>query len=734
MIGAIDARAASFACPPCPGSSFSPVGPRIEQLRRAPGRIGRNVSVATRLALVVVIVALVSMVVTSLVGLERGRDLAENEIRSRLSSGAAARVDAVERYIAGLERAVVGQAITPRPAAAIEALGDTFGELDAQTPTARDQRDVEAYYTEVVAPELAEARGRPVGVAGLVPVSNAAVTIQAQDVVPDNDDRPVPEELEEWSSIHDPLDDAFREFSRRSGFSKLYMIEPENYVVVYSSERHIDAATSLRSGPHSGTQLASLIDELAADPQPGTVAIRDFAPYAPVADEPAAFIGSPTFVDGELAGFVVGRFSPDDLTAIMTSNETWTWQGDTGETYIVASDGFMRTDSREFLEDRAAFFEQVESVGIVSEDEIRSMERFDTTVLFQPIDYRQVDTTFETGRVGVTESVNYLGRDVLAERETLDIAGLDWAVFSETGVDEIRAPIDDFVRNLLITVAVFIVVVTFIAVRWADRLLEPLRRISARLRSIGSGAEPPPRTELPASSADEFVALAADIDIMLDTLNRRTMSSRRQTDELRRVLRRLLPASVAERAEAGDRDVIEQVATASVAVVVIGGLGRLMSAGEPERVRSLLDRFVAEADELADERKLDRLQLTGDTYIAACGVSRPHLDHTARAAGFLLDIFDLVHDLDPDDELFVRAGLAVGPITVGLTGGSQLIHETWGVTVQRATDLARSAGPGQVLVSSDCARLLPERYRLEPSNVADASVLSAVETPLDVTT
>lgn len=228
MIGAIDARAASFACPPCPGSSFSPVGPRIEQLRRAPGRIGRNVSVATRLALVVVIVALVSMVVTSLVGLERGRDLAENEIRSRLSSGAAARVDAVERYIAGLERAVVGQAITPRPAAAIEALGDTFGELDAQTPTARDQRDVEAYYTEVVAPELAEARGRPVGVAGLVPVSNAAVTIQAQDVVPDNDDRPVPEELEEWSSIHDPLDDAFREFSRRSGFSELYLIEPEN--------------------------------------------------------------------------------------------------------------------------------------------------------------------------------------------------------------------------------------------------------------------------------------------------------------------------------------------------------------------------------------------------------------------------------------------------------------------------------------------------------------------------
>jgi class 3 adenylate cyclase len=99
-----------------------------------------------------------------------------------------------------------------------------------------------------------------------------------------------------------------------------------------------------------------------------------------------------------------------------------------------------------------------------------------------------------------------------------------------------------------------------------------------------------------------------------------------------------------------------------------------------------------------------------------------------------LDIFELVDDLDQGDELFVRAGLAVGPITVGLTGGSQLIHETWGVTVQRATDLARNARSGQVLVSNDCGRLLPERYRLEPSAVAGASVLSTADTPQEATT
>lgn len=710
------------------------MGSTIDQLRRTPGRIGRNISVATRLALVVVVVALVSMVVTSLVGLERGRSLAENEIRSRLSAGGAARVDAVERYVASLERAVVGQALTPRPAAAIGSLAEAFTELDTELPTSRDQADLDAFYEDVVTPELATARDRLVSVSSLIPVSNAAIGLQAQYVVPDNDGRPAAAALDAWTTTHDPLDDAFREFARRSGFAEIYLIDPESFVVVYSSERNIDFATSLRSGPHSGTQLASLVDELATEPEPGAVAIRDFAPYAPLGDSPAGFIGSATFVDGTLAGFVVGRFTPDELTAIMTSNGTWTSLGRTGETYVVAADGFMRSDSRQFLEDRTAFFEQVEQVGLTSADEVRSMRLFDTTVLFQPIDYRQVEDTFQTEVVEVAESVNYLGLDVLSDRRTLAIDGLDWAVFSEAPLDAARAPIDDFVRNLLITIAVFIVVVTFVAVRWADRLLEPLRRISARLRSIGHGAEPPARTEIPASSADEFVTLAHDIDIMLDTLNRRSAVARRQADELRQVLRRLLPASVAERAEAGDRDVIEQVETATVAVVVIGGLGKLMAAGEPERARGMLDRFVADADELAVERKLDRLQLTGDTYIAACGVSRPHLDHTARAAGFLLDVFDALADLDPDGELFVRAGLAVGPITVGLTGGSQLIHETWGVTVQRATDLARSARPGQVLVSTECGRLLPERYRLESSYLDDVFVLKTVDAAQEAAT
>jgi class 3 adenylate cyclase len=710
------------------------VGSTIDHGRRAPRRIGRNVSVATRLALVVVVVALVSMVVTSLVGLGQGRDLANAEIRNRLIAVTAARVDAVERYVTGLERAVVSQAVTPQPAAAVEALAAAYGALEEQPPTGQDLADIVAYYDDVVVADLSTVRNRPVSATSLLPVGNAAVTLQARYVLPDGEARSASADLDAYSAVHDPLDDALREFARRSGFAEIYLVEPEELVVVYSSEQQIDFATSLRSGPHSGSQLAALVDELAADPTPGSVAIRDVAPYAPIGDQPAGFVGSPTFVDGELAGFVAARFTPEDLTSIMTSDQTWAPQGEAGESYLVAADGFMRSDSRLFLEDPTAFFERADDVGLVSEDEVRSMELFDTTVLFQPIDDRQVTEAMGADVVDVDEAVNYLGQPVLSDRASVELEGLDWVVFNEARLDVVREPIDDFVRSLLIAIAVFVVVVTFAAVRWADRLLEPLRRISDRLRSTDGSDDETPAVELPDSSADEFVELADDIETMLETLGQCKAEARRHTDELRNVLRRLLPPSVAERAEAGDRDVIEQVSAATVAVVVIGGLGTLMAAGEPARARGLLDRFVADADELGAERKLDRLHVTGDTYIAACGVSRPHLDHTARAAGFLLDVFDVLADIDPAGDLFVRAGLAVGPITVGLTGGSRLIHETWGVTVQRATDLARSARPGEALVSVECARQLPERYRLEASRLDGALVLGTADTPQEAAT
>jgi class 3 adenylate cyclase len=339
------------------------------------------------------------------------------------------------------------------------------------------------------------------------------------------------------------------------------------------------------------------------------------------------------------------------------------------------------------------------------------MRTLETTVLFQPVDDEQVEDALGAAPT-VSEGTNYLGRDVLSASRSLDIDGLEWALFSDVEVQEVEQPVEDFVRNLLIAIAVFIVGITFLAVRWSDRLLQPLRITSTNLRAIrGGSADDAGSAAIPESSPAEFVALASDIDKMLATLAARSADAADRTAERRELLNKLLPPQIAQRAEAGDRDVVDQVPVVTVVEILIRGLGSLMQADSRDHARSLLDRFVEETDALAKQRGLDRIRLTGDAYVAACGTSRPHLDHAARAVSFVLDVLELFLDLvDEDPSISMSAGLHTGPVTVGLTGGSRLVYDAWGSTVQRAADLAGRAGRNELLVSAEVRSLLPPDF------------------------
>jgi class 3 adenylate cyclase len=234
---------------------------------------------------------------------------------------------------------------------------------------------------------------------------------------------------------------------------------------------------------------------------------------------------------------------------------------------------------------------------------------------------------------------------------------------------------------------------------------------------------------LPEGSPSEFVELGGDIDTMLETLAARNADARERTSERRDLLRRILPPQVARRAEAGERDVLDQVPNATVAVVVIRGLGALMRVGSTDEARHLLDRFVEETDALAKQHGLDRIRLTGDAYVAACGTVRPHLDHAQRAVSFVLDVRELIRDLDDDHgRIAMSAGLDSGPVTVGLTGGSRLVYDAWGPTVRNAAGLARRAGRAEVLTSGATRSHLPSSYLTEdypgPADAAGVAIVT----------
>lgn len=701
-----------------------------------PGRVVRNTSVVTRLSLVIVFVALISLVITSAVGLRRGSDLAQDLLRDRLTAIGAARAVEVEQYVNTLKQIAVAQAISPSTAEAIDEFNEAYLELELETdsPSLEDENAVERFYVETVAPELSEVRGRPVGAASLLPERSAAVQLQASYIVRAGDEPSLISDAGDgsrWSEVHDSLHQPFSEVAIQAGVDDLYLIEPTNNTIVYSTAKDIDFATSLLTGPHSGSALAGLIRSFDDQPTAGSVAINDFTSYTAAGGEATAFVASPIIVGGSLAGFVALRFGAEPLTSITTDDRTWTSEGETGETFLVARDDLMRSDARGFVEDESSYLNEVAAAGAATDEQIRLMQRFGTTVLNQPVNDEDVDAALDRPP-GLAETTNIDGTEVLQARRALEIDGLQWAIITEVERQEIEKPVADFARNLLIAIALFLVGITFLATRWSERMLRPVRVISSHLRAVRAGGDTDEgfsSTSLPDDSSGEFVELATDIDTMLATLAERNADARARAGERHRLLRRMLPPQAVQRAEAGDRNVVDQVAHATIAVVVVHGLGPLLRSGSRDQARMLLDRFVEEADALAKQRGLERIRLTGDSYVAGCGTIRPHIDHAARTVGFVLDIRELVHDLSDDEGLAISisAGVDSGPVTVGLTGGAGLVYDAWGKTVQRAADLARRADVDTVIVSEATGAQLPATLVIDdqaPASPADGVVVT----------
>jgi class 3 adenylate cyclase len=566
---------------------------------------------------------------------------------------------------------------------------------------------------------LSAVRARPVSAASLVPRTPAAVSLQAKYVVPGTVGGGLVTDAGDgsrWSELHKSLHPYFEEFVIQAGVDDLYLIEPDGNTIVYSTAKNIDFATSLLTGPQSGTALAVLIQSLDERLESGTAAIHDFTSYPAVGDEPSLFVASPVVAEGVLAGFVALRIGTDRISAITTNGGTWSSEGETGETYVVGRDDLMRSDARGFVQDPQGYVAAVTEARTATASQVRSMELFDTTVMFQEVDDQDVEAALDLAP-SLEETTNHLGVAVLQGRRALDIEGLEWAMITEVEMQEIEQPIVDFARNLLVAIGLLLVAITFLAVRWSDRLLRPLRIIAANLRRVRDGTEIEGGASsgaLPDNSPTEFVELAGDIDTMLATLAARNAAAAERADEHRSLLRRILPPQVAQRAEAGERDVIDQVAHASVAVIEITGLGSMIRASSADDARALLDRFVEEADALARQRGLERIRLTGDEYFAACGVVRPYIDHAARTVAFVLDVADLVRDLADDDRVIsMAAGVDSGSVTVGLTGGSGLVYDAWGPTVQRAADLARRTDPDDVRISAATRAQLPSSFLTE---------------------
>ena len=315
-------------------------------------RLFGNTSLATKLALVALLVTLVSLAVTATVGLVRGSELADEIADDRFVSVAASRADAVEAEARAYERAIMALAASPATAAAITDLGDAYVELNEEPGGTEALNDLTEFYLGDVVPELEAVNGSRVAAAFLVPDGNAAVHLQDAYSIPrapstsptDDDDASEvtidpdlvtdPGDGSRYSGLHPSIHQVFGQISIQSGFDDLFLIDARSDVIVYSVRKRIDFATSLDLGPHSGSTLARLLDTFDDDDRP-VGRFSDLSAYVPAFERPVAFVASPVFDGDTLVGYIAAALSVEAFDAIMSGRGDWDGFGDSGEAYLV---------------------------------------------------------------------------------------------------------------------------------------------------------------------------------------------------------------------------------------------------------------------------------------------------------------------------------------------------------------------------------------------------------------
>lgn len=699
-------------------------------------------SLATKLAVVVVLVSVVSLAVATIVGVTSGRSLGRDLIERQLLAKRSSSAFDIELHMVGLAELAGALAASPETARAIEAFDAGLDELDeslGEPPEDEVAAVTAALVASVFDPLLAAGRSPDLG--DIVPDDPAALHLQYRYVV-DIGAIARPSDVDDagdgsaWSSAHARYHPAYRTVVDQESVMDLYLVEPDAATIVYSVTKGPDLATSLDTGPFSGSLLAAAIDD-ARSSEPGSVVIGDLGFYDPTIVRPVGTVTAPVFDGDDLVGVIIVLYDGTALTDILTGRSALEPSGGSVEgaaldSYLIGADGLLRTELPRFASDITATLDLATESGAITAAERRTVEDTGTEVLAVGAPDATVAEAL-SGSTDVIERTTVDGSRVFATAAPLAVPDVRWFVISEVDTAEASDPLDRFEDVLVAGAATFVIALTFWAVAWANRIVGPVRAISDRVAAFDPSLPP---VEVPARSPTEFHQLAASLASMRSSLIRQRTQLAAARAERLALMRRMLPRDLADRIVAGEPQELEHIPQATVVVVVVAGLGELVRSDQGAS-QALVGHLHAQLDEVGLVHGVDRVKIIGDAYFGVCGHDRLYIDHGPRVVAFAIDARDAVRDVAGRSSVDVDVAVAIhtGPVTVGMTGGERLVYDVFGETVSFAHQLARLAPTGDIVVSDATRRLLPAATAVsavvdgdQPVWRVDTGAAEAVET------
>ena len=276
-----------------------------------------------------------------------------------------------------------------------------------------------------------------------------------------------------YMRAHKKFHDSFNTFLNAYSLYDIFMVDLKGNVI-YTDFKEKDYATNLNSGPYKDTGLARAYRK-ALKMEKGALAFDDFAPYEPSYNAPAAFIGTPIFINGQKRGVLIFQMPVDIINNIMSFGGKFkeAGLGKSGETFLVGPDYMMRSNSRfqKEIKDRV-----VQSLG--------------TTIGVWKVKTEATEAVLAQGQNrGEKIVTDYRGIEVLNVYSKVNVFGqTKWALIAKIDKKEAMAPAYDLVQTIIIVSLVIVLLAIALAyLVMSKTLVSPLKELEKRAEDLAHG-------------------------------------------------------------------------------------------------------------------------------------------------------------------------------------------------------------------------------------------------------
>lgn len=145
-------------------------------------------------------------------------------------------------------------------------------------------------------------------------------------------------------------------------------------------------------------------------------------------------------------------------------------------------------------------------------------------------------------------------------------------------------------------------------------------------------------------------------------------------------------------------------------------------------VKELKDIYAA-YDAIMESEELEPLQVTGDGYLAICGLPKTKEDHAVRAINAAGKVLDYLEERNRNSGVkwHARIGIHSGPVRAGIIGRRKFSLNIFGDTVNYACRLEQHSEAGRINISAYTYDLVKNDYDCEYRGQIDAKGIGAID-------